>query len=197
MALGIALQNILQQGSQPLGGYRGIAPEAVPTPQIEKKPGFFGDGGMGRYLAGLIGDSLLQSTGHQAVFAPMQQQRQQSQDEEVKWQRQRQQNNDDWLQRQQYESAHKPDDAFTAMVRASGVDPHSRAGQALYTQRIQHETAEPDVVVTLPNGQLYIGPKSGIGSALGGGASTTPTAPVGGLTPISGGPTQPASGTFR
>lgn len=58
--------------------------------------------------------------------------------------------------------------------------------------------ADPDVTVPLPNGQVYIGPRSGMAAAMGaqpaGGAA--PARPVGGLTPIQGGPTPRASGGF-
>lgn len=164
------------------------------TPGTKPKGGFFREGGMGRTIAGLIGDALLQNADMAPVYAPMQRQRQQTAQEEAQWHRRREAERAD----KQWEWANKPkdDDGFTSMMRAAGIDPNSDAGRAFYAQRLQRQVAEPDVITTLPNGQLYAGPRSGLAAALTG--QTAPIAkPVGKLTPIAGGPTPPASGSFR
>lgn len=47
-------------------------PQAMPigVGQITKKPGFFGQGGAGRAIAGTIGDFLLQQSGMDPVYLP-------------------------------------------------------------------------------------------------------------------------------
>lgn len=60
-----------------------MAQQAMPQPaampigveQITKKPGFFGQGGIGRQIAGTIGDALLTFGGGDPVYAPMMMQR--------------------------------------------------------------------------------------------------------------------------
>lgn len=54
---------------------------------------------------------------------------------------------------------------------------------------------DPMINMTLPNGQFYSGPQSGLSEALGGG-SQIPDKPVGKLTPI-GGPQVTPAGRFR
>lgn len=44
--------------------------------QEPKKPGFFGEGGAGRGIAGAIGDYLLQTSGMRPIYAPQQQYKQ-------------------------------------------------------------------------------------------------------------------------
>lgn len=58
---------------------------------------FFRPGGTGRNIAGLLGDVLLQQTGHQAAFAPAMRQRQMMQFEEQQRQRARMEGREDKL----------------------------------------------------------------------------------------------------
>lgn len=194
--LGLALQSAIMPGDQPDYGMGDFAkmPHALPQTGQPQKPGFFKEGGMGRVIAGLIGDALLQQSGAAPVYSPMMQQRRQDEAAEAQWARRREAERED----KQWEWQNKPreDDAFSAMMRSAGIDPASDAGKALYSQRLQRQVAEPDVITTLPNGQLYAGPRSGLAQALTGGFAPI-AKPVGKLTPIAGGPTPPASGTFR
>jgi hypothetical protein len=69
-------------------------------------------------------------------------------------------------------------------------------------QTFLHNQLDPIVTIPLPGGSTYVGPRSGMQAALGGGDPSSPqgavpAAPVGKLTPIGGGPTQPASAGFR
>jgi hypothetical protein len=75
-----------------------------------------------------------------------------------------------------------------------GMSPEQRNS---YGELRKLQAGDPDVTVSLPNGQFYAGPRSGLSAALTGGMapSATPTAPVGKLRPI-GGPTPSASGGF-
>jgi hypothetical protein len=195
--LGMGLQSLVetpeqQAEAQRLGTAFG-APAMPQTAQVAPKKH-----GLGRTVAGSLGDFLLQQAGMAPVYAPAQQQRRAEEQAEVQWQRNRHAQNEDWMARQQYENTNRPDDEFTRMMRAAGIDPASAQGRGMYQQRIERQTAEPDVVVTLANGQLYIGPKSGLAAALQGGGAATPARPVGGLTPIEGGPGGSPSGAgFR
>ncbi len=45
-------------------------PIGIEQMQQPKKPGFFGQGGVGRAIAGTIGDFLLQQSGMQPIYGP-------------------------------------------------------------------------------------------------------------------------------
>lgn len=60
----------------------------IQTPQLpQKKQGFFGQGGFGRYLAGSLGDALARNAGLGTPFMDAMQQRQQQQYEDELYQR--------------------------------------------------------------------------------------------------------------
>jgi hypothetical protein len=62
-------------------------------------------------------------------------------------------------------------------------------------QQYVQKQYDPDVSIPLPDGRMYVGPRSGMAAALGQGGP--PKAPVGKLTPLgAGGPTPSASGSF-
>lgn len=192
--LGMVLQNSVMPGDQPTidMGDLGQMPPGLGMSAPEKKVGFFKEGGMGRTLAGLIGDALLQNADMAPVYAPMQRQRQAIEAEEAQWTRRRAAERED----KQWEWQNRPrEDAIPPILRDAqawqGMTPEQRAA---YGEMQKARAGDPDVTLTLPNGQLYVGPKSGIQAALGGSAPK----PVGKLTPINnGGPTPPASGNFR
>lgn len=83
-------------------GYAGPSQQTTPTPS----PSFFGGGGVGRGIAGTIGDYLLQQAHMQPVFAPaMQEQRILSRQQAMHAQ-ELQDSRDTWLQQQQWEREH-------------------------------------------------------------------------------------------
>jgi hypothetical protein len=181
--LGLGLQNLLAVDQQP-------------TPPAQSKPSFFQEGGMGRHLAGAIGDALLNYGGMQPVYAPMQQQQRQQAQEEAQWSRRQQAEDDQWVRREQFKLANPDPSPMMRDVQAwQAMGPDQRAA---YEQIRKAQMGDPDVTVSLPNGQFYAGPRSGLSAALTGGMapSETPTAPVGKLRPI-GGATPRASGNFR
>lgn len=55
----------------------------------ENKPGFFGQGGIGRSIAGVIGDTLLRQGGNAPVFAPAMQRQQQQKFAQQQYERKR------------------------------------------------------------------------------------------------------------
>ena len=122
----------------------------------------------GQMIAGIISDALAGFNGQQGQFGQMiareRQQQQADQREEVQWTRRRQQQNDDWTQREDYKRAN-PDP--TAMERNlstyQGWGPEQRAA---YGDMQQAERGDPFVTTTLPNGQFYAGPQSGLIGAL-------------------------------
>jgi hypothetical protein len=147
----------------------------------------------GQLILGILADALSGAAGRPGQFAQMMNQRKAQEREETNWGRRRQAELEDYEKKQQIEQ------------RYAGPSPMVRDAQAWQTMSPEQRRAyqelqgmkqgDPDVFVTLPNGQVYAGPKSGLAQALMGGAP--PQKPVGRLTPISGGPTPPASGGFR
>lgn len=164
-----------------------LGTDTAPKPQ---GGGFFKEGGMGRYIAGAIGDALMHNAGMQPVFAPAMQQQRADQREEVQWTRRRQQQNDDWTQREDYKRNH-PDP--TAMERnLSTYQRFTPEQRATYGQMQTAERGDPFVTTTLPNGQFYAGPQSGLISALTGQASAPSAKPT--ITPDLWDSGQPAGG---
>lgn len=112
--LGLELGNIVA-GDQP--------PAMEPHPFAQTAPqkggGFFREGGMGRYLAGAIGDVLLQQAGMAPVFSPAQQQKRAMDQSEAIWSRRRAAERED----KQWEWQNKPreGDGFERALEASGV----------------------------------------------------------------------------
>ena len=172
---GIALSNSLLND---------VAPIAMPTsiPQPQKM-------GRGQLIAGILADALAGAMGRSGPFAARMAHQQQQEQEEAQWGRR--------LEREHEIKARydKPD--VPPMVRDAeawrGMTPEQRAA---YQEMQGMKAGDPEVFVTLPNGQVYAGPKSGLAAALTGGGSA-PARPVGKLTPINGGQTPPASGGFR
>ena len=185
-----------QQGMPPMGGAGG------PTVMPEGKPSFFAQGGMGRTLAGLIGDTLLQQADMAPVYSPMMQQRRQAEQAEAQWSRRQDATRTANREDQQWEWQNRPatpqaPTEFERALEGSGV----QRGTPQWTQAMGQRATnilnpDPPITMTLPNGQMYVGPRSGLPAAVGGGAATPPR-PVGNLTPITGGPTPQASATFR
>lgn len=183
--LGMGLQQIAM-GTPPIWG--GPATEEDPQlPQARMQPeaspqkgGFFADGGMGRILAGAIGDGLLQNAGMAPVYAPMQRQKQQSAQEEAQWTRRREAQRAD----QQWEWANKPKDPIIRETNAGNIirlDPVTGQSTTLFTDptpKINYQR------VNNPDGTFTMVPMPMGGAPA---ASGAPTAPVGKLTPMGGG----------
>ena len=134
---------------------------------------FFGKGGTGRAIAGYIGDYLAQIGGAQPLYAPAVQHQRDLADA----QREQQAKLAQWVWQQQY-SANNPEP--TEQQKNYQYYSHlSPQEQAVYNQSRQ---GDPYVNTVLPNGFIYTGPASQMGSALRG--DNPPSAPVGRLTPI-------------
>lgn len=83
-----------------------IFSQQINMPEQKPRGGMFGAGGVGRNIAGAIGDYLLQLNRMQPIFAPAMQQRQQMQQEDARYQRQRQDGMADWQAKQQWQMDH-------------------------------------------------------------------------------------------
>jgi len=106
--IGLPRRPIDESGQMDTGDFTGI-PKTMPgTGDMQtKKPGFFGEGGMGRYIAGAIGDALLQNADMQPIFAPMQRDKQRLASEQAQWGLRRQGELADYEQKQQIEAKYR------------------------------------------------------------------------------------------
>lgn len=167
-------------GVMPDDTVRETAPMGGAAPK-KKKGGLFGSPVL-RGIAGTIGDALLQQNDMAPVFAPAMQLKQRMEAEERQYQRQREDKRADWQFEQDYERANpKPinNDTLNDLGLIEGR--LGRDAGDSYLRRL----ADPDVTVPLPNGQIYVGPRSGMAAALGGGGSAAPqqaTKVIGGKT---------------
>lgn len=147
----------------------------------------------GQIIAGIIGDALAGAAGGSPVFGQLMNQRHQQEQEQAQWGLRRRAELQDWQTKQDYSSAHPGPSPMERDVGAwQHMDPAQRAA---YQDMQKAREGDPIVTITLPNGQMYSGPRSGIAAAMTGGGQV-PQRPVGRLTPIDGGPTPPASVGF-
>lgn len=141
----------------------------------------------GQIIAGILGDALAAFGGGTPQFARMQMQ-----------EREREQDAADWGRRLQMQRAsHAPYrwESNDGSLMEMGADGQPRV---VYKDPTPKANLDPDVFITLPNGQVYAGPRSGLAAAMTGGAAPTPQRPaIGTRIPLNGGPTVPPSGGFR
>lgn len=177
---GIALSNTLLDD---------VAQVKMPAPSPKKM-------GKGQIILGIIADALAGAAGRQGPFAAQMMRQKQQELEDVNWGRRRQADLEDYEKKQQIEQRYaspSPMERDVAAWERMG-EPQRQAYQQMQGMR----AGDPDVFVTLPNGQVYAGPKSGLAQALTGGAP--PMRPqIGSIVPDprrNGGQTPPASGGF-
>ena len=181
----------LSQATASQGAIGNMAPvnnavAAAPTTLAPKKTGLFGKGGVGRAIAGTIGDFLMQRSGMAPVYAPTMMQERQAAAQAAAEQRKRAEELADWRYKEDYKSANAAPDAFERALKGAGIDPASAEGQQLYRGRAEAMARDPNdefVVVPIPGLGTYAGPRSGLQDAMGG----APQRPVGKLTPMGGG----------
>ena len=146
-----------------------------------KKPGLFGQGGAGRYMVGAIGDALLQNADMAPVYGPAMQQQQSMAAQMAAEQRKRSLDMADWQAKKRWESENP---GQTAMMQnyeyLKGIDP------AAAESFLKRQT-DPIQWITGPDG---------VPRPYGVGGQAAPTAPVGKLTPITGGGTGNGVGGF-
>lgn len=148
----------------------------------------------GQIIAGILADALAGAAGHPGPMAARWNEERQQQQQQAQWGLQRRARLEDWQAQQDYQRAH-PDPS--PMERDIGAWQHMTPEQrAAYGEIQKAREGDPIVTITLPNGQMYSGPRSGLAQAMMGGGQA-PQGPVGKLTPINGGPTASPSGSFR
>lgn len=143
----------------------------------------------GQIIAGILADALSGAAGHPGQFAAMLGRQRENEREDAQWGRRLE-------QKEQIEAKYRQPDVSPMVRDAQAWQTMTPEQRNAYQQMKVAGAGDPDVFVTLPNGQVYAGPKSGLSQALMG-RSQSPQAPVGRLTPINGGQTPPASGGFR
>lgn len=148
----------------------GLMPTQSPAPD-PRPNGFFGEGGVGRNIAGYLGDYLAQLGGARPIFAPVMQQRQALHQQQTK----RQNDWEDWVRQAQWERANpKPVNNDTV---ADYEFIRSKLGDTAGQEYLRNK-ANPPQYRQGPDGQFY---RIDTGAAE---SSAPPTAPVGKLTPI-------------
>ena len=142
----------------------------------------------GQLIAGILADALSGAAGQHGQFAEAMNHRRDEADQEAQWGRH-------LMMQKQLEQQYPDPSPMVRDVQAwQQMTPDQ---QSAYRQIHPLPNNDPDVFITLPNGQVYAGPRSGLAAAMTGGAAAPPK-PVGPLTPLpdDGGPTPPASGGF-
>lgn len=81
--------SIIGNGSIAPFGMFGLQQPLPEDPRVKKamQPGFFGAGGAGRGLAGIIGDALLSASGRNPIYTPHIMQQRQQQQEDERWEK--------------------------------------------------------------------------------------------------------------
>lgn len=177
--LGMALQNAIMPGDQPE-----YMPHALPQTGAPEKPGFFKEGGMGRVIAGLIGDALLQQGGMRPVYSPMMRERQQMAAAEAQWSRRREAERED----KQWEWQNKPREEPRGTALQQNYDWLKVTNPTLADNYLKSQTTAPPMVINNPDGTKTIYPAGAIPQA----PATLPADFDFG----EGGPSQPATGGF-
>lgn len=137
----------------------------IPTPDVPA-PSFFGAGGTGRNIAGIIGDALLSASGRGPIYAPLRAQAAQSQRDarrqNMEYQRQ--------LALAQYKDAHPEAGTVEKNYQFfNRIDPTGNLGKTYATQ-----ASEGPPIMQTVNGQLVAIPRSGLSNS----ATTAPAAPA-------------------
>lgn len=189
-------------GSSPMVTTPGIGDgmTAAQEPLAPVKPKFFGEGGVGRSIAGNIGDFLLQYSGMDPIYAPAMQQKQAMAYDQQQREMQRRQGLEDWTWKQNYENANRPapqPTEFERLVAASGLPPEQ---QTEMIRKYVSNRANPIDWIRADNGDgtfqlVPMGPNGPM--TQGAAPQAAPQRPKGKLTPYNGGQTATPSGNFR
>lgn len=164
-----------------MGGGQVPADTAMAATEMPRKRGIFGQGGVGRSIAGNVGDFLLQYAGMQPIYQPAMQAQQMATAQE----QQRNSQLADWVWKQKWERdnpAPRSPTNFEQILDAAGIQGDERVG--LLRRKAENDAAGVPVGVDVQNADGSITRQYVRPGTLGGAA---PTGPVGKLTPIGGG----------
>lgn len=183
-----------------VGGMSGLPmPQIEPTeiniPQPKPRAGMFGAGGVGRAIAGSIGDFLLQRAGAGPVYAPVMQQRQQAALEGEQYERRRNDQWDSWVQQQEWKRANPdaPQPTEFERLASSVYQPGTPEYTQLLTQYVTSRANPPYFFTDPTTGQVMSLPRNGGGVQPGAAAAPGVT-----FTPLDeGGAGGNVSGNFR
>lgn len=144
-----------------------------------------------RMIVGTLGDTVSQWAGGHPIFAPQMQAQRERQQQLADEQRKQAAQYATWQQQQEYAVAHpKPANNDTANDYQFISDHLGEEAARKYLSNI----GDPVVTIPLGENRVYSGPRSGLSAAMG--AGPMPTAPVGKLTPMTGGASPSGSRTF-
>ena len=168
-------------------------PQAMPigVGQITKKPGFFGQGGAGRAIAGTIGDFLLQQSGMDPVYLPNILQQRDAEERARMAQQQRMQGREDKWQNKPKEAPNPTE--FERILAASGL-PQEQQIQLM--QDYARNRANPVQGVPFTDGQGNSGIQFIRPGQMQGGQQQD-LIPIGGTLPPKGGSGGNVTGGFR
>ncbi len=145
---------------------------------------------------GVAADALAGAAGQPGPFAARQRYERQQADQIAAEQRRQAAQYATFVAQKEWERANpaapQPTE-FERTVQAAGIQPGTPEYLQIMRQRAENQASAPPMVVTNPDGTKTIFPTGSIPRSGG----SVPTAPVGKLTPIPGGPMPSASGGFR
>jgi len=185
---GMPLEPIQQAMTRPVAPEQADQMQAMMGASMDKKPGFFAEGGIGRMIAGGLGDVLLQRTGGQPIYQQHMMQQQALKQRQQMMQQQREADWQDFQRQFDYTQAHqKPvnNDTVNDFNWYKGLSAEDRA---LYDQFHPVTMMGPQGPIAVPRptlGGMGGGPKPGTieeGYRFKGGNPADPNAwePVGG-----------------
>jgi hypothetical protein len=185
-----------QAMQQPAPGLGMVGPGDAPiAPATPTPPSFFGQGGVGRNIAGGIGDFFLQRAGAAPVFAPAMQQQHMLARQQALHQQELADSRTTWLQQQEYKRTH-PDPVvpteFERAVQSAGYAPGTPEYIHAMQSYVDNKTTAPPIVQHNADGTLSVYPAGMVPRT---GVPASPAKPVGKLTPIGGAPSR-GGGTF-
>lgn len=113
-------------GVEPIDYGQGIqqalaANAAKPPP----KPKFFGEGGVGRNIAGYIGDALAQMGGMQPIYAPAMQERRRLEADQADYERKRRDTQADWQAQKEWALKNEPPKTYEIGNNIVSYDPQN------------------------------------------------------------------------
>lgn len=166
----------MPQGADMQASGHEYAPSAIPQ---ARKPGFFAEGGIGRQIAGVLGDALLQQSGGQPIYLPNLMQQRAFQQRQQMMQEQRQNDWEDWQKQAQWKIDHEKPTPHYWEANDGSLMTIGAGGQPVkvYADPTPKYNWVPD---GMGGGRYEAIPGTG-------GAPQYPAKPVGKLTPMEGG----------